>query len=114
MQSDVEPLSLDRVDHMRGVADQRQPLPDERARHEIAERKRARPVERLDLAEMQPKPLFEPAVKFLPAQRDDARRLGALLGPYQRRALSGQRQDRARTRRTKTTFGTTGVVAPAT
>ena len=53
---------------MRGVADQRQPLGDERARDEIAERKRARLVERLDLAEMQPKALLELGVKFLVAR----------------------------------------------
>ena len=53
---------------MRGVADQRQPLGDEGARDEIAERKRARLVERLDLAEMQAKALFEFAVKFVFAQ----------------------------------------------
>jgi hypothetical protein len=62
---------------MRGVADQRQPLADERARDEIAERKRARPVERLDLAEMQPETLLEFGVKFVFAQADDARGLGA-------------------------------------
>ena len=38
---------------MRGVAYQRQPFADERARHEITERKRPRFVQRLDLAEMQ-------------------------------------------------------------
>ena len=79
---------------MRGVADQRQPLADEGARDEIAERKRARLVERLDLAEVQAKTLLEFAVKFLFAQSDDARGLGALLGPHQRRAVAGQRQDR--------------------
>ena len=44
---------------MRGIADQRQPFGDERARDEIAERKRARSVERLDLAEMQTETPFE-------------------------------------------------------
>ncbi len=45
---------------------------------------------------MQPKALFEFAVEFVVAERDDARGLGALLGPHQRRALSRQRQDRER------------------
>src|ERR1700694_2096652 len=94
LQAHIEPLSRDRVNHMRGVADQRQPFADERARDEIAERKRARSVERLDLAEMQAKALFELAVEFIFAQRDDARWRGALLGPDQRRTLPGQRQDR--------------------
>ena len=65
LQAHIEPLAGDRVNHMRGVADQRQPLADEGARDEIAERKRARLVERLDLAEMQAKAPFEFAVKFL-------------------------------------------------
>jgi hypothetical protein len=81
---------------MRGVADQRQPLCDERARDEIAERKGARFVERLDLAEMQPKTLLELAVEFLVAQGNDPRGLAALFGPHQRRAFSRQRQDRER------------------
>src|SRR5882757_7284023 len=55
LQAHVEPLPRDRVNHMRGVADQRQPLADERARNEISQRKSARPVERLDLTEMQTK-----------------------------------------------------------
>jgi len=72
---------------MRGVADQRQPLADERACDKISERKGPRLIQRLDLAEMQAKALFQFAVKFIRAKRDDACRLGALLGPYQRRAL---------------------------
>src|SRR6201995_887834 len=96
---------------MRGVADQRQPFADERARDEIAQRKRPRSVERLDLAEMQAKALFEFAVEFILAKRDDARRLGALLGPYQRRALSGQRQDRERPGGKEMFFGAAVMVA---
>ena len=53
---------------MGGIADQRQPLGDEGTRDEIAERKGARLVERLDLAEMQPKALLEFVVKFVVAQ----------------------------------------------
>ena len=68
LQAHIEALPRDRVNHMRGVADQRQPLGDEGARDEIAERKRARLVERLDLAEMQAKPLLEFGVKFVVAQ----------------------------------------------
>ena len=75
LQAHVEPLARDRVDHMRGVADQRQPLGDEGARDEIAERKRARLVERLDLAEMQAKALLELAVKFVVAQAQRCARL---------------------------------------
>ncbi len=88
LQPHVEALSRDRVNHMRGVADQRQPFADERARDKIPKREGARPVERLDLAEMQPKALLELAMKLILAERDDARGLVALLGPYQRRAFS--------------------------
>src|SRR3977135_4479548 len=83
---------------MRGVADQSQPFADERARDKISQGERARSVERLDLTEMQAKALLELVVKFILAKSDDARGLGALLGPYQRRTLSGQRQDRERPR----------------
>ena len=69
---------------MRGVADQRQPLGDERARDEIAERKGARLVERLDLAEVQSEALLELLVKLGFAERGDARGLRAALGPDQR------------------------------
>ena len=60
----VETLSRDGMNHMRGVADQRETLADERARDEIAERKRARLVERLDLAEMQTEALFKLAFEI--------------------------------------------------
>ncbi len=79
---------------MCGVADQRQPLADERARDEITERKRPRSVQGLDLAEMQSKALFELTVEFIFAQGDNARGLAAGFGPHQRRALPFQRQDR--------------------
>src|SRR5882724_5641311 len=99
LQAHIEPLPRDRMNHMRGVADQRQPLADEGARDEIAERKGAGLVERLDLAEMQAKALLEFTVKFVVAEFNDARRLLAVLGPHQRRAFSRQRQDRERPRR---------------
>ena len=111
LQPHIEALPCDGMDHMRGVADQRQPFGDEGARDEIAERKRARLVERLDLAEMQAKTLLELAVKFVFAERGDARGLGAVLGPHQRRALSGQRQDRERARGQKMFFGAATMIA---
>ena len=39
------------------------------------------------------------------AERGDARGLGAILGPHQRRTFAGERQDRERTRREKMLFG---------
>ncbi len=96
---------------MRGVADQREPLADERARDVIAERKRARFALRLDVAEMQAKAFFELELEFVVRQRNDARRFAAPLGPHQRRALAGQRQDRERTGRQEMFLGAAAVVA---
>ena len=96
---------------MRRVADQRQPLRNERARHKIAERKRARLVERLDLAEVQAEALLQLRMEFIRRQRHDARGIGARLGPYQRRAFSRQRQDRKRTRGQEVLLGAAVVIA---
>ena len=81
---------------MRGIADQGEPFGDEGACDEIGQRKRARLVEGLDLPEMQAKAPFELAMELVGAQANDARSLAACLGPHQRRALSGERQDRER------------------
>jgi hypothetical protein len=70
------------MDHMRGVADQRQPVGNERASDEVTQRKRARLVERLDLAELQAEALLQLGVKCVFRKRDDARGVGALLGPH--------------------------------
>ena len=96
---------------MRGVANQRQPFGDEGARDEIAERKRARLVERLDLAEVQAKALLEFSVKLVFAECRDTRGLGAVLGPHQRRAFPCQRQDRERSRGQKMFFGAAVMIA---
>src|SRR5207244_3557635 len=46
LQAHIEALPRDRVNDVRGVADQRQPVADKGARHEIAQRKRPRLFER--------------------------------------------------------------------
>src|SRR5579863_609011 len=96
---------------MRGVADEREPLADERTRDEIAKRESTRFVEHRDLAKMQAKAPFKFAVKFRFAESRDARRFGAFLGPDQRGALSGQRQDRERAGRQEMFFGAAMMVA---
>src|SRR6478735_3978360 len=111
LQAHIEPLPRDRVNHMGGVADQRQPLADKGAGDEIAERKRARFVERVDLAEMQAKVAFKFAVKLVFVQANDARGLAAFLGPYQRRPPSCQRQNRKRTCGKEMLFGAAVMVA---
>ena len=60
---------------------------------------------------MQPEALFEFAVKFIFAERRDARGFSAVLGPHQRRTLSGQRQDRERPGRQKMFFGAAVMIA---
>ena len=63
-QAHVEPLPGDRMNDMRGIADQREPLGDERARGEQAERKGAARPDHLQLAEMQAEALFQLGVEF--------------------------------------------------
>ena len=115
LQPHVEALAGDGVNDVGGIADQREALGDEGARHEIGQRERARLVERLDLAEMQTKTLLELAVKFFFAQRNDARGLccgarstpatiacrsaaGSQTDPRARSALRHGPRDRARGR----------------
>src|SRR6185437_13374599 len=105
-----ESLSGDGMNHVRGVADQRQPLADEGSRHEITERKRFWFVQRADLAELEPEPPFELGMKFLFVQRDDARSFRAMFGPHQRRAQSLQRQYRKRAGGQKMFFGAALVI----
>ena len=71
-QAHVEALPGDRMNDVRGVADQRQPLGDEAARGEQAERKGAARAGDLDVAELQAEALFQFGVKFRVGQRDDA------------------------------------------
>src|SRR5579872_4128052 len=82
LQSHVESLARDRMDDMRGIADQRQPLRDEGARNEIGQWEGARLIQRPDLAEMQAETLLELAVKFLVAELYDPLGFRPLLGPY--------------------------------
>ena len=90
---------------MRGVADQRQPLADERARGEQAERKGAARPDHLDLAELQAEALLQLVVEFVVGQRDDALGLARVFRPHDRRALARQRQNGERPRRQKMLLG---------
>ena len=110
-QAHVEPLPGDRVDHVRGVADQREPLGDEGARDEQAERIGAPWPDHLDVAQMKPEAPLELGVKVGIRQRDDALRLVVLLGPHDRRAPSLQRQDRERAGGQKMLLGAAAMIA---
>src|SRR5581483_3200880 len=96
LQPNVETLAGYRMNDMRGVADQREPIGDEGSRDEIGKGKGARLVEHLDLAEMQAKTLLELGEEFRLAQGCDAGGLAAPFRPHQRRTLPLQRQDRER------------------
>ena len=81
---------------MRGVADQREALGDERARDREPERKGAARADRFDLAEMQAEAPLQLGVEVGVGQRHDALGLLRVLGPHDRRAAALERQDRER------------------
>ena len=74
------------MDHMRGVADQREALGDERARDRQAERIGAARPDDLDVAEPQAEAALELGVEFRVGQRDDA--LGFARLPRSTRSTS--------------------------
>jgi hypothetical protein len=85
------------MDHMRGVAGQRDALGNEGARNEQPERIGAPRGARRNLSQVQAKTAFQLGVKLIVRQRDDTRGLGISFGPHQRGAIAFQRQDRERT-----------------
>ena len=64
-----------------------------------------------DLAKMQAEAPLQLGVKFIVRQRDDARGLIVGLGPHQRGAIAGERQDRERTRGQEMLLGAAVVCA---
>ena len=72
------------MNDVRGVADQRQPLGDERARREQPERKRTPRADHLQIAEMQAEALLQLGVEFVVRQRNDALGLARAFGPHDR------------------------------
>ena len=78
---------------MGGVADQRDPFRDKRARNRQPERKRTARPGRADLAEMQAEALLQLGMKARVVERDDALGLARLL--RSRRSTSGGRWRRA-------------------
>ncbi len=65
------------MDHVGGIADQREALGDEGARHRKAERIGPARADRRDLAEMQAEAALELGMKLRIGQRNDALGLGA-------------------------------------
>src|SRR5439155_2259972 len=84
------------MDDVRGIADQRQPLADEGARHRISQWVYATRADDFDLAELEPEPALQLRVEQIVGKRDDRLRGLRLLGPHDRRAATFQRQDRKR------------------
>ena len=110
-QAHVEPLPGDRMNDVRSIADQRQPLGDERASGEQPERKCAARPDHRDVAELQAKAFLQLGVEFIVGQRDDAFRLARGLGPHDGRAFSRERQDRERAGRKEMFLGAAVVLA---
>ena len=75
------------MNDVRGVADKRDALGDERARDEKAERMHAPRADRFDLAEMQLEALLELGMESIVGQRHDA--LGLARRFRSRRSRSG-------------------------
>src|SRR5260221_549805 len=67
--------------------------------------------QQLDLAEFQPEAADEFFLEFQRRKRDQALGLAAFFRPYDRRAPSGERQDREASRRKKMLFGAALMIA---
>ena len=96
---------------MRGVADKRDAIGNERTRHEKAERMYAPRADHREFAEMQFEALFQLGVKLLVRQRHDAFGLVRALGPYDRGTAARERQDGERPRGEKMLLGAAVVIA---
>ena len=62
-QAEIKPLPGDRMDHVSGIADQREPVGHERASHRQAERIGLARTDRVDAAKPKAKTFFELGVK---------------------------------------------------
>ncbi len=100
------------MDDVGGVADQREPFGDERARHRKAERIRAARPDHLDVAELAGRSGV-PARRGIrrPAARRCARPRASSSVQTMRRAVAGQRQDRERPGRQEMLFGAAVMIA---
>jgi len=92
-------------------AHQRQALRNERARDRQPERMDPARPDRLDLAEMQAETPLQLGVKSIVGKRDDARGFFRFLGPDDRRAASGEGQDRKRSRGQEMLLGAAVMIA---
>src|SRR5262249_43958136 len=95
----IESLARNRVDHMGGIAHQRETIGNESARQQKSQRMDATGTDRCDLAETKAEAPLKLSVKFGVRQRDDAHRLLRFLGPDDGRTVTHgsvafQRQDR--------------------
>ena len=99
------------MDHVRGIADQREAVSHKRARHRQAERIGAARTRCFDVAETEPETLFELRVEFVVGQGNDAVGFIGRFGPDDRRAPALQRQDRKRSGGQEMLFGAPVVIA---
>ena len=111
LEAEIEALPGDRVDAVRGVAGQREARRDEGARQRQAERPGARLVLDADLAELQAEALLELGLEQERIAGDQFFGVGRALGPDDRRAVAGQRQDGERPGRQEMLLGA-AIVRP--
>ena len=111
LQAHIEPLAGNRMNNVRGVADQCQALGDKRPRHVKPKGMNAARADRRNVAEMQLKSLLKLGMEGVSGQRDDALRLAGCLSPDNRRALTLERQDGERSRRQKVLLRPAVVIA---
>src|SRR4030095_6061369 len=106
----IESLSGDGMDHMRGVADERDALGDERTRDRKAERVGAARAFGFQFAEVQTEAPLELGMKLAIRQRHEAPRRARRLGPDDGGAPSLQRQNRKRAGGKKMLVGASAMV----
>ena len=95
-QAEIESEPGDRVDHMRRIADQRQPLADEAVGDEQVERKALQPADDRHIAQPLAHPHFERALLLARIGRQDLGCARRRFRPHDRAAIAGERQDRER------------------
>ena len=103
--AEVEALAGERVDEVGRVADEREALGDETARHLEAEREPLDPRGERDLAELRGEAERKLAQEILGVERDERARLRPALVPDDARAPPRQRQDGEGARGQEVLFG---------
>src|SRR5215470_8826210 len=99
------------MDQVSGIADERDPLGNERAGDKKSERMRSPPADYFDVAKMQLKTPLEFGVKRLVRQSHDALGIGLGFGPDDRGTAAFERQNSERAGGQKMLLGAAVVLA---